>query len=444
MKPDKTKQQGNETQMQRLLGDKRVIALLSLLLAFLAWLFVVTLIDPSQEKDFVVPVDFTHNAVFYTGQGLDIVEKPNKSITVKVAGDGNVLNTLAANDILVYPDYSSVKRAGSYTLKLNIERRGSGKNFDILTTTEQTVEVRFDKMITQKFPVTVLTSGIEAAPGYLVDTPVSSPVEVTLTGPESEMTRVKKVVAKVELHEMRSESSLVTAKLAYLGEDDVQLTTNYITADVNQVEVTVPVLQIKELPLTLEYSGVPAGFDPAQLRPKMSQTTIRVAGSATQLEGLESISAGYIDLTKFQLGEPVTCAITLPEGLRNVDNLQNVTVTFNTVGYTKKTVTVTKFSTINVPAGTTITYPVELINNVVLIGTQEELDALEESGVVAQVDASAANLTVRKGQQNIAVKIIIPSTQTVFATGTYSVLCNIETQDPAAQAASASNEVKSD
>ena len=58
--------------------------------------------------------------------------------------------------------------------------------------------------------------------------------------------------------------------------------------------------------------------------------------------------------------------------------------------------------------------------------TAEELAAISPSDVIAQVDASAQNITVKgSGQQQFSAQIIVTGTKTVFATGAYSVLCDI-------------------
>ena len=417
----------NKFNFDALFDDKRFTVAISLLLAVLTWLAVITVVDPNRTDAYPVPIDFEYNATAYTSQGLDIVVKPNKTIKVGVSGDGSVLGGLSANDILVYPDYSAVKGPGTYTLKLKITPKDSTKKYTITGPVDQVVEVTFDKVVSKKFAVTVLASGIQTPDGYYMDQAVPAPTEVTLTGPEVDMNRVEKVVANIVMNEERTESAIASAKLQYLDINGKPIEGTYITADVDQVEVTIPILKEKELPLVLEYTGVPAGYDPAQLGAKLSETKIRVAGPADQLDALESITAGYIDLAKFKLGETVTCAIELPDGLRNVDNLQEVTVSFETIGYSTKMVYVTQLSTVNVPTGVRITFPNERINGVVLIGDQKELEALDAANVVAQIDASAGNISVSNGQQNMPVKILVPSTKTVFAVGSYTVLCDIET-----------------
>ena len=61
-----------------------------------------------------------------------------------------------------------------------------------------------------------------------------------------------------------------------------------------------------------------------------------------------------------------------------------------------------------------------------VIREAEELAAISPSDVIAQVDASAQNITVKgSGQQQFSAQIIVTGTKTVFATGAYSVLCDI-------------------
>lgn len=80
-----------------------------------------------------------------------------------------------------------------------------------------------------------------------------------------------------------------------------------------------------------------------------------MAGPAERVDALESVSAGFVDLTKFKLGETVTLSITLPEGIRNLDALQSVDVTFDTYGFATRTVTVSQITVVNAPSDTTVT-----------------------------------------------------------------------------------------
>lgn len=433
------KKEGREAFRQalaRLAGDKRVLALFSLLVAFFMWFVVISVVDPNQTVTVrYVPVNLEYNSAAYESYGLGIVEKPNMTVNVRVMGDGSVVGGLEAGDLLVYPDYSSVTGVGTYTLRLIVRRADTSiaaQQYEIEgIVSNNYITLTFDEMATKTFPVTVNVIGVEPAEGYFVDTPVASPAEVTLRGPESQMSQVDKVVANVALSGQRTESALATAQLEFWDKDGNVLTDTHITTDTEQVEVTIPVLKMKEVPITFEYTGVPQGYDTSVLGAQLSQETILIAGPAERVDALESVSAGFVDLTKFKLGETVTLSITLPEGIRNLDALQSVDVTFDTYGFATRTVTVSQITVVNAPSDTTVTVTTRRLSDVTLVGPEDELDALSEANVVAQVDASASNINVSKGQQSMPVTIVVPGSSTVFATGSYEVLCDIDTSEGA-------------
>ena len=406
---------------EKLFSDKRFTIVFSILIAIGLWFVVRSIINPNSIATIRnVKVNYDYNSAAYLSQGLDIVEKDTEDKSVTISGDDNQISGVEAEDILLYPNYSQVNGPGTYTLKLVATQADSllnSRSYDFNEISPSAyVQVTFDKVSTKKFTITVNASGIDPEDGYYVDTPVASPAEVTVRGPESVVNSIDKVMANVTLNEKRTESALTTAQLEFLDKEGNPVDSTYLTMDVSQVEVTIPVLKIKEVPLTVEV-----------LNPTLSQETIRVAGSAEQVDALESINAGYIDLAKLQLGTSVDLSTELPDGLRNIDSVQKVTVSFNTMGFTTRTISVSEIRVVNAASGTTVTPSVGRINNVTLIGREDELEELSESSVVAQIDASPTNVSVTKGQQNMEVEIIVPGTETVFATGTYTVLCDIST-----------------
>ncbi len=409
------------------LSTKHGTAILSLFLAIILWFTVVTVIQPGSTKIMQVPVDFTFNDAAYKSQGLSIIDQPSTTISLTVQGDGSVLGGLTTSDILVYPDYTSVKGSGTYTLPIVVRAASTVSQFEIIEDDIGYVDVTFDKLITSTFNITVNVTGIETAEGYYMDVPLVSPGTVVLTGPEKALAPVESVVANVILEEQRTESAIVTSRLTYLDSTGEVVDSTDISADIEQVEVTIPIYRIKELPLTIDYTGVPTGYDPSVLGATLSHKTIKVAGPSSQLDTMESVSAGIVDLSSFVLGEDIVTNITLPENVKNVDGLQSVTISFDTFNYSTKLVTVTEIRALNIPTGVSVTFPSEQVNSVLLVGEASELEALSDSAVVARVDLSPSNLSVKNGQQNMPAQITVAGTNSVFATGSYTILCDIQT-----------------
>ena len=148
----------------------------------------------------------------------------------------------------------------------------------------------------------------------------------------------------------------------------------------------------------------------------------------------EIIKTGTVldsEVTQEMLGTIFYVGTPLPDGIRNLDALQSVDVTFDTYGFATRTVTVSQISVVNAPGDTAVTVTTRRLNDVTLVGPEEELNALSEANVVAQVDASAGNINVSKGQQSMPATIVVPGSDTVFATGSYEVLCDIDAAEGA-------------
>ncbi|MBD5093628.1 MAG: hypothetical protein HDT26_04960 [Subdoligranulum sp.] len=427
----KTQKKTRKSWLDRLLSSRWISILLSLVMAILLWVTVI-LQQPTQTYIIAgVPVSYDYNSPLYTGASLDIINRTDLRVTVSIKGDSSVISNVSAADIVVYPDYSDVSRSGTpgeYTLPLRARRSDNSlQKFEIDSVTPGNIEISFAQIGTQKFPVEVDAS-IDPAEGYYLGEKQTSPTEVTLRGPVEELARVKRVAARVESDEPRDRTMLDSAGLEFFDENGEPVERGSITVlEGDQVEVTIPVLKIKEVPLRFEFSNVPSGYDPAVLRASISPAAIRIAGAADLVDGIESINAGFINLTRIQLGKTETLRIPLADGLVNVDGVQDATVSFNTRGYDEPhTITVNDIRVTNAPAGVSVKVITEMLQNVTLVGETEELAELSPADVIALVDASAQNITVRgSGQQQFSAQIIVTGTRTVFATGTYSVLCEI-------------------
>ena len=78
---------------------------------------------------------------------------------------------------------------------------------------------------------------------------------------------------------------------------------------------------------------------------------------------------------------------------------------------------------INVPSNYELQILSSIVSGVTLYGPADEIEKLSADSIVAQIDCQSLNLTV--GQQTIAVSIQIPSSSRIFATGSYTVQCEV-------------------
>ena len=185
---------------KNLLDDRRVRLALSVLGAIVAWMVVTIIVQPGTSNTiYNVPVDYTYDSAAYTSRGLSIVSAEDKTVNLKISGDGYTIGSLTASDFVVYPDWSSVRDSGEKTLRLLV--RGANGMLNGVTVTidgsDNMVDVVFDVVEEKTLPVTVTTNYLKIADGYILYGTDISKETVTLSGPSTELSKVETCTAEV-------------------------------------------------------------------------------------------------------------------------------------------------------------------------------------------------------------------------------------------------------
>lgn len=403
--------------------------ILALFCGFVAWTVVAVYVDPQGAVTVQdVPINYANGASAYTSQGLDIVEKPSiETVDVRVDGNSTIIGNITNSDIMVYPSYAGVSGAGRVTLRLQA-RLVNTTDFpgDIECTVEspRTIEVVFDEVSEKTLAITVDASAVSVAEGYMLNRSAAVPAEITLRGPTSELDQIASAVATVSSDAELSDTTTVPATLELRDENGEVYTPQYTTMDSETANVTLTVYQVRELPLVVDFIGTPTNFDTGSLRYTLSQDTLRVAGPARTISALEELTVTNFDLSQeFELGRDYQRLVELPSGIVSLDGVTSVTLSFDTSDMGSTTLNISNISAINVPSNYEVEILSSMVSGVTLYGPAEEVEALSADSVVAQIDCQSVNLTV--GQQTIPVTIQIPSSSRIFATGSYTVQCEV-------------------
>lgn len=414
----------------RSLWDNRFFSMfLALLFGLATWIVVTVYIDPQGNVTRAdVPINYSYSASTYINQGLDIVEKPDISgVTVRVEGNMTTIGSITASDIMVYPSYASVNGPGKVTLRLQAKITNTSDfsgNIKCTVESPTNIDVVFDEVSEKTVPVTVDTSGIAVAENYMLNRTAAVPAEVTLRGPTSELDRIAAVVAPVDDDTPLADTTTLPANLEMRDENGAVVTPLYTTMDNDSANVTLTIYQVRELPLAVNFIGIPKGFDVDSLKYSLSQQTLRVAGSARTISALDSLAVTDFDLAQeFELGRDYQRLIELPAGVVSLDGVSNVTLSFDTDHLTSTKLNVSNIRAINVPSNYELEILSSLVSGVELYGPAEDIENLSADSVVAQIDCQSLNLTA--GQQTIPVTIRIPASSRIFATGSYTVQCEI-------------------
>ena len=365
-----------------LLSDRRVRLLLSLLGAVIAWMAVTIVVQPGTTTTiYNVPVDFTYDSSAYTSRGLSIVDAEEKTVNLKLSGDGYTIGSLSANDFVVYPDWSSVRDSGEKTLRLQVRSQSTLlTGVAVSIDGSNTVDVVFDVVEEKTLPIQVTTNYLKIADGYILYGTEVSKETVTLSGPSTELSKVETCTAEVPHNGELTSPVTLDTDLRFYTRSGSEVKFEYTTLEADSVEVTLQVYKLATLPVKVSFINAPRDFDPSVLVYSLSKKT----------------------------------------------NISTITVSFDSSRLETKTMNLPAscVQVVNLPATYTLTVGTERLMNVTLCGPASSLEALTPEQVVIEIDAD--DFYVAIGQQNIACRLYVPSNDKIFALGSYVVQCKIE------------------
>ena len=408
--------------MERLRENRWVYILLSVLLAFIFWYYVRAELDPSQPTWFRnIPVVESGNSVL-ARQGLTVSELSQDTVDLYIEAPASIREALLRNrkEITVTIDVSRCEE-GENKLYYEInwpEGVNVDNNLVVLERDPDVITVTVEKLYTQTFDVEFQFKG-SVAKGYQAGTAVINPETVVVSGSVDQVSQVAKVVAVLEEEEL-DERFAGDLPLILLDGEGNELTDLEVTLDAESVYVVLPVVVVKEVPLTVNIvPGGGATEDDATV--KIEPSTITVSGAEEDLEGLTEISLGSIDLSKVMGTNSISMTVALDPSLENVSGITTAVVTVTVEGLATRNIDVDNITpSSDIPSGYTVTFATQ-VKTVTVRGKQEAVDALDASQIRIVADLSDI---ASVGTYPVPVKVYVDA-DGVGVVGEYSIVVNV-------------------
>lgn len=404
--------------MARLKESRWVYILLSILLAIIFWFYVRAAVDPNGVTNIHnVRVEVT-GANVLASQGLAISEISPQVVELRVEGPTSARTNLLRNrsGLYVRVDVSSCVE-GENTLRWR-EVWPEGVNTDDLTALRTTVTVKVEKLYSKTFDIQFKLEG-KVAGVYQMGTPAIEPEKVVVSGPVEQVNQVAKVAAILEDSEL-DERFAGDLPLTLLDQNGNPLTDLEITLSADTAYVVVPVVVTKEVPLTvsIEPGGGATKEDAVwDIEPK----TIVVSGSKADLEGLEEIALGTVNLSEVLGTNTFTLPITLDPSFTNESGLTEAEVKVTVEGLDTEVFAVSNIRTSPPPEGWTV----DVVTQSVLVtvrGPAEELAKIDASQIIVMADLSDVTTL---GGSRVPARVYLNGTSTVGVIGEYTVAVDI-------------------
>lgn len=269
------------------------LKLLALLFSMILWMVVVNIDDPKITRPFTTNV-IADNEDYLTDQGkyYEIVGESN-SVTFNVTGKRSYIEKLSGSDFKAVANFQNVENFQRVPVDITPQKYSSYIN---VSTRTRYLEITVEDIMSEPFVINVQTVG-KVAEGRALGTPEATPSILRVSGPQSVVSLIAKVVAPVDVSNMSSDITDSVLPVLY-DEDGNVMDTSDLSMSIQTVLVSVPILNTKDVGLNFSTTGaVPEGYEFLGIEYEPESVTIK--GAATVLNTISSITIppDVLDLT---------------------------------------------------------------------------------------------------------------------------------------------------
>lgn len=402
--------------------NKLLTACLSVLIAVVLWLYVVTVVSPNSDSHYNnVPITVQGEAVLQD-RGLMIVSGELPNVSLHLEGNRTDLNKINNSNISIGVDVSGIGEPGVYNLTLtqpSFLTDVPNTAITVLSKDPGTVTVEVARRASKPVPVDIQYVG-NLPENYMADKEnrVLDHEYVTIAGPQSVVDQIAMAQIQVDLED-RSESLSEQYQYTLCNEKGEPVDAQMIVTDAETVNLTLKIVRVKEVALTvavIDGGGATKNTSIITLDPKV----ILVSGSDALLEDLETLEIGTVNLGEISTSGVIDLPIKLPDGITNETGVNEVKVDIKFPQLSTKELTVTNIQPINVPENLDvqiITKQLELV----LRGPKSKLNSVTADNITVTVDFS----NEQAGTSTVKAKITV-SVADVGAVGTYNVTATVK------------------
>lgn len=289
-----------------IIRNNRILMVLSLLISFGLWIWVAVEKSPVVQNiisDVPINLDLTDSVPEQLG--LQIFGDKDFKVDVTVSGKKYILASLDKSDITVTAVTNYVDSSGTKTLQLKYAVADGSEDFDIISLSKSYIEVYFDMPKQVELPLQAeFTSDINSLipENCILGDIVFSKPTVNVSGPASEINRINKVVANVNLTEKLEKNTTLVPEIKFVTEDGSKLVYSEIDAESRDITMSIPILKKVTLPTSVTFKNAPANFASDPLKYTISPNRITAAVPIDLADTLKSIPVAVIDFADITKG----------------------------------------------------------------------------------------------------------------------------------------------
>ncbi len=393
------------------------IKLMSVFLAFILWFVICEYVDPDTTtwaSDINISVNYEGSVP--QKENLGIMTVVDQKVDVRVSGSRDTIALMNRQKITATLDLSNVTQSGEYDLPVLIDL--GNQNLTKVEQSIDTVRVRFDTNKVSNVKVNVKVEG-KVPDGLIREDPIMLNNYIVVTGPASIVDTI--VSAEVEI---KQDSFVQTGNFkcdyVFVDKDGNVVEKTFLLIDDNMktLDITVPVVKEKVVPLTVEIINSSGGSDSSFCTAVVLPKEIKISGSAETLDSYNAISLGTIDVAEKNDNFETSMTIVLPNGVKNVDGIEDAKVSIQFNDVQTRTFEVENIKLQNVPKGIKAKISEKKLS-IKVRGIAEDIGKLNAKDISLVVDYAQADAA--KGTKRMNAVVVFPKDLKVGAVGKYQL-----------------------
>ena len=390
---------------------------LSILIAATIWFYV-------NNKESVtvyvhdVPIEFLNEDTSLADKGLmRISGDEDITVDLKLQMPRNVVYDFDTSELRLVSDLSTITYAGKQSVSYTIlyPSKVSSSSVKVESPTIRTVQVEIGELNKKDIEIRCKVVG-NVAEGYIAGTVRMLPETLEVRGQQVDIMQVS--YAQVTLN-IENATSTVVELLGFELYDfsDQLIRSNRIHPASESIQVTMPVMTVKEVPLTVEFVETPGSRLENVKWALTPIDTITLSGDASTMAAIDEIKLDTLSLADLKAAETFTYDIPLPDGVDNLSGVTSVTLTILFDDIDSLTVDATQFGYENLTTERDVTVVTSTLS-VTLRGTSTALARVNEENL--RVVADLTNVSDADGVYTVPATVYVDGLD-VGAVGSYQV-----------------------
>lgn len=411
----------NKKKFSELLHNDKLMLAFSFVAAIIIWLGVVINVSPEMTttiQNVKVTIDNTVPSQF----GLEVFGDNEFYVDVTVKGKKYQISSLKPEDIKILAQTNNVDSAGIRTLFLKSDQTFGSDDYTVTSISHKSIDVYFDVPKTVQLviePDVISDDNVNIVEdGYKTGEINLSETAVNVTGPSTEVNRIVKAVARLNLEKALSSNKSADVNVLLLDENG-KSNFNYITTDVEKVVLTIPVLRVKEVNTTLLFKNAPDEYVLNPLKYTISPSKDYFNISVDEYEKTTEFSVGTIDFKSISPSNYVFEFFRTDLPVSDESDTEKFVVKLDVTGLSQDYF-VFPSNKVKVNNPENISYKISGLNkSIVVVGSEKALESITESDITVEIDISDINITA--GQTtSVPANVTVKSTN-CWVYGTYTV-----------------------